>query len=215
MLQVQSIMGSQFAYRSSLHALQVAVQHAGVSGLFRGYWATNSVWLPWNMIYITTYERLKVLAAASLAFGTADTSSSGRGTAPPAHDSDAPSITESVASKPGSEAGSSGDHGPRDSQPPLPSWAIAGCSATAAGFAALVTHPADVVKTRLQVLSGTQEGKSLTAVRVARQLLRQEGAAALLKGCAARIMTIAPGSALSWALYETIKPKLTNLTVDM
>lgn len=60
-------MGGRFAYSSSLQALKGALAHAGVAGLFRGYWATNAVWLPWNIVYICTYERLKRLAATATA----------------------------------------------------------------------------------------------------------------------------------------------------
>lgn len=48
--------------------------------------------------------------------------------------------------------------------------------------------------------------------QVAKRLLEAEGAGALMKGASARILSIAPGSALSWALYEAIKPRLLAAT---
>ena len=48
-------------------------------------------------------------------------------------------------------------------------------TAASASAAALVTHPADVVKTRLQVLSATKEGAGMTAMGLARSMLQQEG----------------------------------------
>jgi hypothetical protein len=131
-----------------------------LGGLFRGYWATNAVWLPWNIIYIATYEaaRLEAVRAHGLA---------------------------------------------RPEQ--LPAWSVAACSAGAAAAAALVTHPGDVVKTRLQVLTATPQGRSLTAVAVARGMWAAEGAAGFWSGLGARLLNIAPGCALSWALYEQIK----------
>ena len=33
----------------------------------------------------------------------------------------------------------------------LPAWAVAGCAAASSTLAVMLTHPADVVKTRLQV----------------------------------------------------------------
>lgn len=182
--------------------------------LFKGYWATNGVWLPWNMIYVAGYLEAKRLACAALGHETPEQ---------------------------------------------LPAWAVAGCSAGAAAGAALATHPADVVKTRLQVgkwsttpcmhsphppapsscpppllqppappplpltqinpqyhhrtvssacsqvLSATTEGARLNALGIARDMWAREGSGAFWRGLSARVLNIAPGCALSWALYENIK----------
>ncbi|KAF8064482.1 mcfE [Scenedesmus sp. PABB004] len=87
----------------------------------------------------------------------------------------------------------------------LPAWAVAGASAASAGAAAVATHPLDVVKTRLQVLSAAEGGAALTALGVARRQLAAEGAASFWAGLAPRVLNIAPGCALSWALYEHLK----------
>jgi hypothetical protein len=133
------------------------------SGIFRGYWATNAVWLPWNVIYIAAYERARQEAAAA-----------------------------------------SGLQRPEQ----LPPWTTAACSAGAAAAAAVATHPGDVVKTRLQVLTGTREGRDLTAAAVARRIWAAEGARGFWSGLGARLLNIAPGCALSWALYEKVKGQL-------
>jgi hypothetical protein len=65
-----------------------------------------------------------------------------------------------------------------------------------------------VVKTRLQVMTATAEGRGLTAVLVARQMLAAEGPRSFWSGLGARLLNIAPGCALSWALYEQIKARL-------
>jgi len=206
--QVQAIMGPELAaYRGAGHAVRSALAHAGLRGLLRGYWATNAVWLPWNVLYISAYERLKDAARAALAAGGAPAVTAA---AAAADSRGAPAAGASGGAASGGRAASpssGGRHG-RGGPETLPGWAIAGCSATAAGGAAVLTHPADVVKTRLQVLCGTPEGRSLTALQVARQLLAAEGPRALMRGCAARVLTIAPGSALSWGLYEVTKRAL-------
>lgn len=55
----------------------------------------------------------------------------------------------------------------------------------------------------MQVLPSN--GRQLTFVAVARDLLQREGWRALGSGLAARVLTIGPGAALSWMLYEEIK----------
>lgn len=130
------------------------------TGVFRGYWATNCVWLPWNSLYIAGYEQLKRSACTAL------------------HCSD---------------------------QQQLPPWAVASCSAAAAAAAAVVTHPFDVVKTRLQVLTAQPGQAGLTAARLAGQQLQREGLGSFFHGLTARLLNIAPGCALSWALYEHLK----------
>jgi len=49
----------------------------------------------------------------------------------------------------------------RPSVAALPGWAVAGCAAGSATVAVTLTHPADVVKTRLQVSSSIQGGQWL------------------------------------------------------
>lgn len=80
----------------------------GIGGLLRGYWATNCVWLPWNIVYIASYEGLR--KQARLALGI-------------------------------------------PSQEALPAHVTAAAALTAASGAVIVTHPPDVIKTRLQVCS--------------------------------------------------------------
>lgn len=78
--QVQGMMQGAYTYKSAFHALSSIVQRQGLPGLMKGYWATNSVWFPWNMIYIATYERAKTTLAQHLqvthpAWRSADTCS--------------------------------------------------------------------------------------------------------------------------------------------
>eukprot|EP00877_Chromochloris_zofingiensis_P001306 jgi/Chrzof1/11176/Cz05g26210.t1 len=166
-LQVQALMGGAYSYGSARQAFLSLTKDRGLSGLFKGYWATNCVWLPWNIIYIATYEQSKKRMCTSL-------------------------------------------H--KQSNKDLPAWSIATCSGASAAFAALLTHPADVVKTRLQVLSATADGANLTAVAIAKQMLKQEGPSAFTHGLLARMLHTAPGCMLSWMFYEKLKAWIDELT---
>jgi solute carrier family 25 citrate transporter 1 len=189
-LQVQSIMagatgggGPAAASVGAAGVVRRLLAERGAAGLFRGYWATNAVWLPWNMLYIAGYECSKRVAAQWIgeqAGGGGGGSSSSSAAAPPAN---------------------------------LPAWCVALCSASAAAAAAVVTHPADVIKTRLQVLPGGGGGAGSGRVGAGNggawaclsSLARVEGARALWSGLGPRVANIAPGCALSWALYEQVK----------
>lgn len=163
-LQVQVLMRGAYSYASPLEAFKCLVnQGQGVGGMFRGYWATNCVWLPWNSLYIAGYEQLRRKAATTLNCSSMEQ---------------------------------------------LPSWAVASCSATAAAAAAIITHPFDVVKTRLQVLTSQHSQRELTAVKVAAQQLQREGLGSFWHGLTPRLLNIAPGCALSWAMYEHLKGRL-------
>ena len=68
--------------------------------------------------------------------------------------------------------------------PDLPGWAIGACSAASAAAAAVITHPLDVVKTRLQVQGAVPAAASSSSRRamgssaslqIARDLLATEG----------------------------------------
>lgn len=165
-LQVQTLMRGAYSYTSPLDAFKsLSKQGQGLQGVFRGYWATNCVWLPWNALYIAGYERLRWEARNVYGCTSVDQ---------------------------------------------LPPWATAGCSAAAAAGAAVVTHPFDVVKTRLQVLTTQQSGQSLTAVKLASQQLQREGISSFWHGLLPRLLHIAPGCAISWAMYEQLKSWLAS-----
>jgi solute carrier family 25 protein 38 len=91
-------------------------------------------------------------------------------------------------------------------------WLLAGAPASARTFAAglaagafatLLTHPADVLKTRLQIRSAKGrfvDGRVLLDELSA--LLRAEGPRGLLVGAGARIAKRALSSAFTWTLYD-------------
>ena len=79
--------------------------------------------LPWNAVYIACYEQSKRFAAGWLA---------------PSDDNLQAGATDRDQTQAGTAMA-------------LPGWAIASCAAGSATAAVVVTHPVDVVKTRLQV----------------------------------------------------------------
>lgn len=83
----------------------------------------------------------------------------------------------------------------------LPPHMSAACATVASTVATMATTPVDVVKTRLQTLPAGSGG----AVAVARALLAQEGPRALFSGASARVLSIAPGSAISFYAFEALK----------
>lgn len=87
----------------------------------------------------------------------------------------------------------------------LPVWAVAACSAASASLAVCLTHPLDVVKTQLQVLSTTTRGTSLTALQVGQQLAAAHGVRGFTAGLVPRLLTIVPGNAMVWLTYEALK----------
>lgn len=74
----------------------------------------------------------------------------------------------------------------------------------AASCAALITCPIDVVKTNMQVYSVADGGAS-TAMGTVKALYRAGGLSAFLRGWNARILWLAPGSAITMVAYEQCK----------
>ena len=98
------------------------------SGFFRGFVTMNALWMPWNLIYIPSYEACK----RSWYYHYLDLH----------HEKVAVSVSRgNIVS---------------EADPPmqklLPLWAFPLCSSVCAAAAAICTHPIDVIKTRLQVL---------------------------------------------------------------
>jgi len=89
----------------------------------------------------------------------------------------------------------------------LPGWAYPLCSSSCAAFAAVLTHPIDVVKTRLQVMSA-RSGNSQGAFTVARELWETQGISGFARGLGARVVTMSVGTSISWFVYETVKKRL-------
>eukprot|EP00457_Paulinella_chromatophora_P009797 gb/GEZN01009871.1/.p1 GENE.gb/GEZN01009871.1/~~gb/GEZN01009871.1/.p1 ORF type:complete len:296 (-),score=21.21 gb/GEZN01009871.1/:41-928(-) len=76
----------------------------------------------------------------------------------------------------------------------------------AAGFAAAVTNPIDVIKTRLQVAGANPEVFGTGgAVACVSKLLRTEGPGALFAGLGARFMYVGPGFAIWLPTYDLLK----------
>ena len=50
------MMSSTYSYSSAMHAVRDLLKKDGPRGLMRGYWVTNSVWIPYNIMYISAYE---------------------------------------------------------------------------------------------------------------------------------------------------------------
>ncbi|EFJ52305.1 hypothetical protein VOLCADRAFT_86592 [Volvox carteri f. nagariensis] len=144
-----------------------------------GLKATNAVWLPWNTIFIAAYEGSK-RAAASAACSPAPGGGSGVAAA---------ADEEGMQSAP-SSCGS----GTSSTAEELSPFVLGICSAGSASLAGILTHPADVVKTRLQVLSACQAHARATAWSLACQMWRTEGLKVFLTGLGARILQLAPAA---------------------
>ncbi|KAG1657964.1 hypothetical protein FOA52_004735 [Chlamydomonas sp. UWO 241] len=166
-MQVVGVRGVAAHHSSPAAVVRSVLAERGPLGLLRGYWATNAVWIPWNMLFVAMYSQAKAASAAVL-------------------------LTPDQARSANPEA-------------QLSPWVLGACSAASAAAAGLLTHPADVVKTRLQVMPADAARSAWT---VAARLYASEGAAAFTRGLGARLLMLAPGSALSWAIYEPVKAAL-------
>ena len=82
------------------------------------------------------------------------------------------------------------------------------CGSISGGFAAAVTTPLDVVKTRL-MLGADRDGKVYTsAADVVRRTMQSEGPATFLNGIQPRIMWISIGGFVFFGAYEGFKKTL-------
>lgn len=109
-----------------------------------------------------------------------------------------------------------------------------GCGLLAGVVATTVTHPADAIKTRQQVLAATADatrsaGGSAGAkppakapvvmprlgmralLGTARDMVKEEGMAALWKGLPARAAKRATSQALTWAVFEEVQSRLKQM----
>eukprot|EP01100_Stratorugosa_tubuloviscum_P012568 TRINITY_DN5_c0_g2_i1.p1 TRINITY_DN5_c0_g2~~TRINITY_DN5_c0_g2_i1.p1 ORF type:complete len:296 (-),score=137.07 TRINITY_DN5_c0_g2_i1:239-1126(-) len=90
----------------------------------------------------------------------------------------------------------------------LPMWMTLFCGASASACAAAITTPLDVVKTRIQVQKKNSNAEYNGMISGLRNALRHEGRYIFTKGLLARVLWVAPGSAITMAVYEKIKYNL-------
>ena len=79
-------------------------------------------------------------------------------------------------------------------------------SLVAGALATVATHPADVVKTRVQVGSAT-DGLAATTTGAIAAIARTEGARGFFRGVSLRLAKRPTQAALVWALYERFGPR--------
>ena len=165
-------------YRNALDAVRTILKNEGVkNGLMRGYWAQNFVWWPWSACYFAAYEKgLEMFRR-----------------------------TKSNAKEGGKEEEEEEEYY-RYVSP------HAASAFTAATCATILTHPLDLCKTRVQTMTSSSSSSSsnsvaekLTMRRVFTDVVRKEGFFALYRGVWARILSVAPGSAISFYAYESIR----------
>ena len=96
----------------------------------------------------------------------------------------------------------------------LPSTAVNFASGTVAAVAAtLMTQPADVVRTRVQLGFAAKEAGGRSTISVLQHVLASQGYKGLLVGAGPRIIKRTLQTALVWTLYEELMPLLTKAGV--
>jgi solute carrier family 25 protein 44 len=170
-------------YRNGAHALKETLRKEGVRGLYRGFGASVMTLVPSSALWwgaYGTYQR---------------------------------AIWAAVPSRMGGEYATSGEsekseksHPPR--RVPAESTVIGVqilsgvCAGMTSGF---LTTPLDIVKTRLQVLSGQPGGEAHTFGGTARALYAEHGAAGFLRGVRPRMTSVSIWGTTMVTAYEFLK----------
>ena len=227
-MQASGVLGARLArgrYDGVVAAYRTILKTEGARGVFRGYWASNFTWWPFSVVYFVAYEHMRDAAVVYVserarAPGVPDEFVAGgfddaRDDAPTTRDGDDETLSLKRFNERAAKSASNASE--KDALPP---WVSGACGFAAAAVATVATHPLDLAKTRLQTLRtepkraettfvpGSKSEKSATRKNVfsiARDVFRREGAARLFAGCGARVAAVAPGSAISFFVYEGIK----------
>jgi len=170
-------------YRNALDAVRTILKNEGVkNGLMRGYWAQNFVWWPWSACYFAAYEK---------------------------------GLEMFRRTKSNAKEGEKEEEEEEEEEYYRYVSPHAASAFTAATCATILTHPLDLCKTRVQTMTSSSSSSSssssnsvaekLTMRRVFTDVVRKEGFFALYRGVWARILSVAPGSAISFYAYESIR----------
>ena len=226
-MQASGVLGARLArgrYDGVVAAYRTILKTEGARGVFRGYWASNFTWWPFSVVYFVAYEHMRDAAVVYVSerarapgvpdefvAGGFDDARDDARTAKTTRDGENKTRRHNERA-----AKSASNASEKDALPP---WVSGACGFAAAAVATVATHPLDLAKTRLQTLrtepkraetvpGSKSEKKSATRKNVfsiARDVFRREGAARLFAGCGARVAAVAPGSAISFFVYEGIK----------
>ena len=194
-------------YRNAFDALKTIVKNEGIkNGLMRGYWAQNFVWWPWSACYFVAYEKgLEIFRRNN------DNKSSLR------VDDDNGGVFGGDAERSNFESSSSSSSSVKSSssfyreggwyENNISPHAVSAFAA--ATCATILTHPLDLCKTRVQTMTNNNNNnnnkKVMTLRTVFKDVVRKEGVLALYRGVFARVLSVAPGSAISFYAYESIR----------
>ena len=192
-------------YRNAFDALKTIVKNEGIkNGLMRGYWAQNFVWWPWSACYFVAYEKgLEIFRR-----NNNDNKSSLR------VDDDNGGVFGGDAERSNFESSSSSSVKSSSSFYREGGWYENNISPhavsafAAATCATILTHPLDLCKTRVQTMTNNNNNnnkKVMTLRTVFKDVVRKEGVLALYRGVFARVLSVAPGSAISFYAYESIR----------
>ncbi|PNS15261.1 Succinate/fumarate mitochondrial transporter [Sphaceloma murrayae] len=93
-----------------------------------------------------------------------------------------------------------------DPNTPLPSWQTACIGLVSGAMGPMCNAPIDTIKTRLQK-TPAQPGETAVGriVNIGNMMWKQEGVRAFWMGITPRIMRVAPGQAVTFAVYEFLK----------
>ena len=205
-------------YRNAFDALKTIVKNEGIkNGLMRGYWAQNFVWWPWSACYFVAYEKgleifrrnndnkssLRVDDANDALMMRVDDDNGGvfGGDAERSNFKSSSSTSSSVSSSSSSFYLEGGWYENNISPHAVSAFAAATC-------ATILTHPLDLCKTRVQTMTNNNNNnnnKVMTLRTVFKDVVRKEGVLALYRGVFARVLSVAPGSAISFYAYESIR----------
>lgn len=83
-----------------------------------------------------------------------------------------------------------------------------GCAGTAAVMASIITHPADVTRTRLQLSIPTKGTPRTATVQLVKELCYNEGASSLWRGLCPRLLRRGLSSAITWTAFEELSKRL-------
>jgi solute carrier family 25 citrate transporter 1 len=97
----------------------------------------------------------------------------------------------------------------RSSGAPRP-WHSVLAGAFSGAASAVVNHPVDVVKSRMQAEASRAGGRRQNSVAYTAQLLRSGGAAVFAHGLAPRVLKIMSGQAIVFGVYENLRTVLAN-----